>query len=67
VKGKITIKFAIDENGSVISSQVVHSATTIGNSDLEKEFADTIFQWQFGKIDKRGDVTEVVYPLILSQ
>lgn len=65
LKGKVTVKFAIDEYGKVIFCQVVES--TMGDSDLEKEIAAKIRRWIFEKIDKPGDVTEVVYPFVFSQ
>lgn len=65
LKGKITVKFAIDEYGKVIFCQVVES--TMGDSDLESEVASKIRRWIFEKIDKPGDVTEVVYPFVFSQ
>jgi hypothetical protein len=65
--GKITVKFAIRETGEVVYSEILPEKTTTGNPDLEKEFTDIIIQWQFGKIDKPEDVTEVVYPFVLSR
>lgn len=65
LKGKVTVKFAIDEYGKVIFCQVVES--TMGDSDLESEIAGKIKRWIFEKIDKPGDVTEVVYPFVFSQ
>jgi len=65
LKGKITVKFAIDEYGKVIFCQVVES--TMGDTDLEAEVAAKIRRWIFEKIDKPGDVTEVVYPFVFSQ
>jgi len=65
LKGKITIKFAIDEYGKVIFAQVVES--TMGDSELETEVCGKIKRWVFEKIDKPGDVTEVVYPFVFSQ
>lgn len=65
LKGKITVKFAIDEFGKVIFCQVVES--TMGDSELEKIVTGKIRLWVFEKIDKPGDVTEVVYPFVFSQ
>jgi TonB family protein len=65
LKGKITVKFAIDEFGKVIFCQVVES--TMGDSDLEQTVTSKIRLWVFEKIDKPGDVTEVVYPFVFSQ
>ncbi len=65
LKGKVTVKFAIDEYGKVIFCQVVES--TMGDPGLESELASKIRRWIFEKIDKPGDVTEVVYPFVFSQ
>ena len=63
--GKITVKFAIDEFGKVIFAQVVES--TMDDSELERTVVDKVKSWDFDKIDKPGDVTEVVYPFVFSQ
>jgi len=63
--GKITVKFAIDEFGKVIFCQVVES--TMGDPELEQIVSGKIRLWVFEKIDKPGDVTEVVYPFVFSQ
>ncbi len=65
LKGKITVKFAIDEFGKVIFCQVVE--TTIKDPTLEKKVISKIKRWVFDKIDKPGDITEVVYPFVFSQ
>lgn len=65
LRGKITVKFAIDEFGKVIFCQVV--GTTINDATLEAEVIQKIKRWAFGKIDKPGDVTEVVYPFVFNQ
>jgi len=65
LKGKITVKFAIDEFGKVIFCEVLES--TMGDSELEATVVDKIKRWVFEKIDKPGDVTEVVYPFVFSQ
>ncbi|MBD3316466.1 MAG: AgmX/PglI C-terminal domain-containing protein [Chitinivibrionales bacterium] len=65
LSGKITIKFAIDEFGKVIFCEVV--GTTINDPTLEKTVVSKIKRWVFEKIDKPGDVTEVVYPFVFSQ
>ena len=65
LKGRITVKFAIDEFGAVIFADVVNS--TMADSDLEAEVVAKIKRWAFGKIDKPGDVTEVIYPFVFSQ
>jgi hypothetical protein len=65
LKGKITVKFAIDEFGKVIFCQVTES--TMSDQELEVAIAEKIKRWIFEKIDKPGDVTEVVYPFVFSQ
>jgi hypothetical protein len=65
LKGKITCKFAIDEFGKVIFCEAVES--TMADPQLESEVVDKIKRWVFEKIDKPGDVTEVVYPFVFSQ
>jgi len=63
--GTINVKFAIDEFGKVISAQMVES--TMNDSELERTVVDRVKSWNFDKIDKPGDVTEVVYPFVFSQ
>ncbi len=65
LKGRITVKFAIDEFGKVIFCTVVSS--TMSDPPLEKTVVSKIRRWVFEKIDKPGDVTEVVYPFVFSQ
>jgi hypothetical protein len=65
LKGKITVKFAIDEFGKVIFCQVVES--TMSDPELESTVSSKIKRWVFEKIDKPGDVTEVIYPFVFSQ
>jgi TonB family protein len=63
--GKITVKFAIDEFGKVIFAQIVES--TMSDSKLESTVVSRVKNWNFEKIDKPGDVTEVTYPFVFSQ
>ncbi len=65
LKGKITVKFAIDEFGKVLFCKLEES--TLSDSDLETQVVDKINRWRFEEIDKPGDVTEVVYPFVFSQ
>ncbi len=65
LKGKITIKWAIDEFGKVLFCSVVSS--TINDPQLEAEIVNKIKRWNFGRINKPGDVTEVVYPFVFQQ
>ncbi|MDR2694443.1 MAG: TonB family protein [Chitinispirillales bacterium] len=63
--GKIAVKFAIDEFGKVISAQLVES--TVSDSEFESTVVSRVKSWNFEKIDKPGDVTEVMYPFVFSQ
>jgi hypothetical protein len=65
LKGKITCKFAVDEFGRVILCEMTGS--TVVDPLLEAEVVAKIKSWVFEKIDKPGDVTEVVYPFAFSQ
>ncbi len=65
LKGKVTVKFAIDEFGKVIFCNVVNS--TMGDPTFENLVVSRVKRWVFEKIDKPGDVTEVVYPFVFSQ
>ncbi len=65
LKGKITVKFAIDEFGKVIYCEVIES--TMDDQELESTIATKIRLWVFEKIDKPGDITEVIYPFVFSQ
>lgn len=65
LKGKITVKWAIDEFGAVLFCTVVSS--TINDPQLEREIVTKIKRWAFGRINKPGDVTEVEYPFIFNE
>jgi hypothetical protein len=67
IKGKIAVKYAIDEFGHVVFAEIVPTETTINDPALQNEFVVIIKSWQFGRISKPGDITEVVYPFALSQ
>jgi hypothetical protein len=64
LRGRITVKFAVDEFGNVIACDVVSSS--MADKELEEVIAGKILRWRFDKIDKPGDITEVVYPFVLS-
>jgi hypothetical protein len=65
LKGKITCKFAIDEFGKVIFCEMLES--DLSDPLLEREVVDKIKRWVFEKIDKPGDIAEVLYPFVFSQ
>jgi TonB family protein len=58
------IKFKIDQNGSVILCEVVSS--TLKDTILENTIIAKIKLWKFETIEKKGDITEVVYPFVFS-
>ena len=64
IKGKIIVKFAVDEFGNVIHCEVVSSS--IDDKDLESTVTGKIMRWKFDRIDRPGDITEVVYPFVFS-
>jgi TonB family protein len=64
-QGTITVKFAIDEFGKVISARLVES--TMNDPELENTVLTKVKSWIFEKIDKPGDVMEVTYPFAFSQ
>jgi len=62
--GKIVVKFAIDEFGKVIFAYLVES--TMSDSELESTILSRLKSWDFGRIDKPGDVTEITYPFVFT-
>ncbi len=65
MEGKITTKFAIDDNGKVFYSTIVSS--TMNHPNFEKEIMTLIKSWKFDRIYNPGDVTEAVYPFIFTR
>lgn len=65
LSGRVTVKFGIDELGRVLFASVVES--TLGDSEFEVSIVDKVRRWVFAKIDKPGDITEVVYPFVFAQ
>lgn len=65
IKGKLTVKFAIDQYGKVVFAGVV--ASTVNDTLLENAVAAQIARWNFKPVLSDGDITEVVYPFIFSQ
>ena len=63
--GRINVKFAIDESGRVIFAQLLES--TMCDSVIEEAVVNKVRSLMFEKIDKSGDVTEVVYPFVFAQ
>jgi len=64
LNGKIVTKFAIDEFGKVIFCQIAESS--INDTVFENRLISEVKSWDFGAIDKPGDVTEVVYPFVFN-
>lgn len=64
LKGKLCVKFAVDEFGHVIFCEIIESY--LRDPQLESEIMHLIKKWAFDKIDKPGDVTEVTYPFVFS-
>ena len=64
LSGTITVKFAIDEFGTVIYAQVVES--TINDPELEITVETRVRSWVFEKVNRPGDVTEITYPFAFS-
>jgi TonB family protein len=65
IKGKITVKFAIDEYGRVVFVKKLES--TVNDTGLEDDVVRILKKWKFCPINNPGDVVEVVYPFIFSQ
>jgi hypothetical protein len=63
--GKITTKFAIDEFGNVVFAMVMES--TMNDSSFEQTVLTRIKSWNFEKIDRPGDVTDVAYPFVFDE
>jgi hypothetical protein len=63
-KGKITVKFLINEKGYVVNSEIIE------DSFIEKGFAlevlNQIKKWQFGAINKPKDLAGAIYPFIFN-
>lgn len=65
MKGKITVKWAVDEFGNVIFCRVINS--NINNDAFKKEIEKAIKRWKFKQIKVTGDVTEIIYPFVFTQ
>ncbi|OGS37460.1 MAG: hypothetical protein A2293_11035 [Elusimicrobia bacterium RIFOXYB2_FULL_49_7] len=64
LKGKVTVKFAIDQAGNVISSTVVSS--TLRDKIMEMEVLKRVRTWRFDPCSKCSIAT-VTYPFAFSQ
>jgi TonB family protein len=62
--GNVKIRFSIDEFGKVIYCDVLES--TMHDPYFEKIVSTIISRWRFEKINKPGDITEIIYPFAFS-
>jgi hypothetical protein len=65
LRGKIWVKYAIDEFGNVIYCEAIQDS--VGDELLRNQIIQNIKTWKFENIYKPGDVTTVVYPFVFSQ
>jgi hypothetical protein len=65
IKGKLTIRFIINQTGDVIFAEAEKS--TLGYCDMEKKEFDIICLTKFEKIEALKNLTTVVYPFVFSQ
>ena len=59
VSGYMVAKWSIDQTGKVISCRILNS--TMNNTKFKDQSLQKIKTWKFGKINKPGDITEVIY------
>jgi hypothetical protein len=64
VHGKMTVKFAIDEFGNVLDCTLIETGIT--DPEIANQIVAIVKAWRFDKIDKVGDITEVIYPLVFA-
>lgn len=55
LKGKITVKIVISQEGKVVKSEVVSS--TLGSPELEEAIINRIYRWRFSELDDVKDFT----------
>ncbi len=55
LKGKITVKIVISQDGKVVKSEVVSS--TLGSPELEEAIINRIYRWKFSELDDVEDFT----------
>lgn len=55
LKGKITVKIVISQEGKVVKSEVVSS--TLGSPELEEAIINRIYRWRFSELDDVEDFT----------
>ena len=64
-QGKITVRFAIDHFGGVITCSLYES--TFNYPAFKDVVMEQVRNWKFDAIPIKGDVTEVIYPFVFSQ
>lgn len=64
-KGKLTVKFLIDQDGKVLSVKA-SPKSTIKNKEFITSVLNKIRTWDFGSIESKSDTTETVYPFVFS-
>ncbi len=65
LKGRIIVKYAINQYGQVVFASVLSS--TVGDELLENAVVQQIMHWKFEPVYADGDITEVIYPFVFSQ
>jgi hypothetical protein len=65
IKGKITVKFAIDAIVRVIYAH--RESSTAEDDILNDAIIQQIMNWKFGYFNSKHDITEVIYPFQFSQ
>ena len=65
VKGRLTMKFIIDESGSIIYLKVIESS--LDNCEMENNEVNIVKKCYFGESDKKPNLTTVIYPFVFSQ
>jgi TonB family protein len=63
--GKITVRFALREDGTIPKCQIVESSYCVQN--FENEIVRLVSNWNFLPILSTYDVTEVVYPFVFNK
>ncbi len=62
LKGKLKVKWAVDEFGNVLHCKIISS--TMKDPTFESIVLKKIKRWKFGKIQIPGDVTEIMYTFV---
>lgn len=63
-KGRLTIKFRIDEFGGVVSTKVIQSE--LESTEFENICMSKIQSWKFERVNNPGDMQDVVYPFVFT-